>query len=58
MNYVKPLAMYVFAQDEKQAFMDFVSEVHAPIGSWLFILYNMFRPTYSLLVCKTCCTLV
>lgn len=31
-NYVKPLARYVFTRDENQAFMDFVSEVRAPIG--------------------------
>jgi len=30
MNYVKPLAPYVFTQKEKQAFLNFVSEVHAP----------------------------
>ncbi len=30
MNYVKPLAPCVFTQDEKQLFLDFVSEVRAP----------------------------
>ncbi len=28
MNYVKPLAPYVFTQEEKQAFFNFVNEVH------------------------------
>jgi hypothetical protein len=31
MNYVKLLALYVFTHYERQAFMDFVSEVRAPI---------------------------
>jgi hypothetical protein len=30
-NYVKPLASYVFTWKEKQAFLNFVSEVHAQI---------------------------
>jgi hypothetical protein len=29
-NYVKPPTPYVFTRDEKQVFLDFVSEVHAP----------------------------
>ncbi len=32
MNYVKPLAPYVFTQEEKQPFKNFVSEMRAPIG--------------------------
>ncbi len=31
-NYIKPLAPFVFIQNASKAFLDFVAQIHAPIG--------------------------